>query len=247
MRICICTTPIRPTPTQFPPLGSMAIIQSLRKIGKKAQFYNIDYLRPKHKEIVSYLRKNQFDVIGISAVVSTAYAYTKYLSGVIRAVSPNTVIVVGGNLAASAEILLQKSDIDFCVVGDGELIIQDLVRAIEDKSWNYEQMKMISGICFMDQNNQFHFTGYRNSPPAHTIEWPDYSILEADGSLPHYIQDIPSWIVEYGLEMPTELIGKRNAGLPVAKGCVNRCTFCHRWEKGYRTRPVDEIIKHVQL
>ena len=32
MKICLCTTPIRPKPTTFPPLGSMAIIQALRKI-----------------------------------------------------------------------------------------------------------------------------------------------------------------------------------------------------------------------
>jgi len=32
MKICICTTPIRPEPATFPPFGSMAIIQSLRKI-----------------------------------------------------------------------------------------------------------------------------------------------------------------------------------------------------------------------
>ena len=30
MKICIATTPIRPNPTTFPPLGSMAIIQSLK-------------------------------------------------------------------------------------------------------------------------------------------------------------------------------------------------------------------------
>ena len=29
MKICICSTPIRPIPSGFPPFGSMAIIQSL--------------------------------------------------------------------------------------------------------------------------------------------------------------------------------------------------------------------------
>ena len=99
----------------------MFIIQSLRKIGKEVYFYNIDYFRPKHQDIVAYFGENQFDVVGLSAVVSTMYSYTKYLSNTIRTVSSNTTIVVGGNLAASAEILLRKCDVDFCVVGEGEL------------------------------------------------------------------------------------------------------------------------------
>lgn len=246
MRICICTTSIRPTPTSYPPLGSMAIIQSIRKTGKEVQFYNIDYFRPNHDEVVAYFGENQFDIVGISAVVSTAYAYTKYISNVIRCVSPNTVIIVGGNLAASAEILLRKCMVDFCVVGDGELIIQDLVKALEEKSWKYEQMKVIPGICLLDQNGEFHFTGYRKPLPAEALEWPDYSILEAEGSLLHYIQDTPAWFEGYGLETPEDMYGMRNAMLPLTKGCVNRCTFCHRWEKGYRVRPLDQIVEHIQ-
>ena len=130
MKICVCTTPIRPYPTTFPPFGSMAIIQSLKKIGADASFLNIDYFRYGHTEIEAYFKKNQFDIVGISAVVSTAYAYTKYLSNLIRSVSPDTVIIVGGNLAASSEILLRKCDVDICVVGNGELTGQALGRVL---------------------------------------------------------------------------------------------------------------------
>ena len=246
MKACVCTTPIREVPTAYPPFGSLSIIQSLRKIGWDVDFYNIDYFRPKHDEITAYFSVHQFDVVGISAVVSTAYSFTKYLSNVIRTVSPKTVIVVGGNLAVSAEILLRKCEVDFCVVGDGERIIQDLVRELDKKRWDCERMKAISGICFLDRNGQFQFTGYRSPLTGRELDWPDYSILETDGSLPHYIQDSPLWLTDYGLEIPDGMYGKRNAVIPIAKGCTNRCTFCHRWEKGYRMRPVDQTINHVK-
>jgi hypothetical protein len=46
MKICICTTPIRPVPTEFPPFGSMAIIQSLKDAGEvDVSFYNMLPLR----------------------------------------------------------------------------------------------------------------------------------------------------------------------------------------------------------
>jgi radical SAM superfamily enzyme YgiQ (UPF0313 family) len=31
------------------------------------------------------------------------------------------------------------------------------------------------------------------------------------------------------------------------KGCVARCTFCHRWEKGYRSLSVERIVDHIEL
>jgi radical SAM superfamily enzyme YgiQ (UPF0313 family) len=247
MKTCICTTPVRETPTKYPPFGCMEIIKALRKIGKETVFYNIDYHRPNHEEISSYFRDNQFDIVGISAVVSTAYSYTKYLSETIKTVSPNTTIIIGGNLAASAEILLRKCKVDFCVIGNGEFIIQDLITVLAHPNWNYDQMKQILGICFLDPDEEFHFTGFRKPPHGEEMEFPDYEILEADDSLPYYIEDTPGWYIQYGLEIPKDMRGKRNAVVQIAKGCANRCTFCHRWEKGYRFRPLDKIKEHIIL
>lgn len=244
MKICICTTPIRPIPTDFPPFGSMAIIQSLRKIGEDAKFYNIDYFRYSHEEIEAYFKVHQFEVVGISAVVSTAYTYTKYLSNLIRSVSPNTTIIVGGNLAASAEILLRKSEVDFCVTGDGELIIRDLIRVLYKKPLDYDALGQTKGICYLNQKGEFCFTGYGERPSAEDIEPPDYDILEADGSISYFISDK---VAErfYGYEGVIEP-GKRMATVTMAKGCVARCTFCHRWEKGFRVLPTDGVIQHLR-
>lgn len=251
MKCCICTTPIRPTPTTFPPFGSMAIIQSLRYIGEDVSFYNIDYFRYSHEQVERYFKENQFDMVGISAVVSTAYVYTKYLANLIRTVSPKTVIVVGGNLAASAEMLLRKCEVDFCVVGDGELIIRDLIRILYEKPLNYERLKTTKGLCFIDENDRFCFTGYGARPSAADIAWPDYEILEKDGSLPFFIPKDAD--TDYGLlEKGSSPAGVKDRGANQAlvimtKGCVARCTFCHRWEKGFRARPVDQVIEHVKL
>ena len=118
MKICIVTTPIRPIPTNFPPLGSMAIIQSLWKILPKEniKFHHIDFHRYSHKDNVEYFKKNNFDMVGISAVVSTAYAYTKYLSSLIKSINKKTIVFVGGGLAASAEICANESGLQEQVI-----------------------------------------------------------------------------------------------------------------------------------
>jgi len=231
----------------------MAIIQSLRKIGEDPEFFNIDYFRYKHEEIESYFRDNQFDVVGISAVVSTAYAYTKYLTQLIHRVSPETIVIVGGNLAASAEILLNKCKVDFCVAGDGELIIQDLIKILYERPLNYERLKTTKGICFSDARGDFCFTGYGPRPSAEEIESPDYSILEADGSISYFIADAKTvlGVQEHqacltGNSRPLR-DGEKIATVLMTKGCVARCTFCHRWERGFRARPADRVIEHVRF
>lgn len=245
MKICICTTPIRPEPTNFPPFGSMAIIQSLRTMGEDVYFYNIDYFRYPHNEVEAYYSEQQFDIVGISAVVSTAYSYTKYLADLIKKVSPNTAIIVGGNLAASAEILLRKCQVDFCVVGDGEYIIRELVGLLKEKPLSHDRLRGTRGICFLDENGQFEFTGYGARPSAEEVESPDYDILEADGSLPYFITEkIDARFYGGGRE---RRLGERAATVVMTKGCVARCTFCHRWEKGFRALPVERVLDHVQL
>lgn len=244
MKVCICTTPIRPYPTEFPPFGSMAIIQSLRKIEINAKFYNIDYFRYSHKEIEAYFEQQQFDVVGISAVVSTAYTFTKYLSQLIRRVSPNTLVVVGGNLAASAEVLLNKCEVDCCVIGDGELIIRNLMTVLKKKPLNYDRLRSIEGIAFLDEQKKFCFTGgFGTRPSAEEIEFPDYNILEEDGSIDHYIAKIVPYDGDPGEHMAS---GKSFATVITTKGCVARCTFCHRFERGFRAISVDRITEHLQ-
>ena len=43
MKIMVVTTPIRPTPTSFPPIGSLSIVKHLRNNGfDDINFYNIE-------------------------------------------------------------------------------------------------------------------------------------------------------------------------------------------------------------
>ena len=134
---------------------------------------------------------------------------------------------------------------DLCVAGDGELIIRELTLAIRDSPGDMDRLKQVKGICFLDEAGDFHFTGYGQKLAPDEIEDPDYSILEQDGSISHFI----SAIVDNQLAGVDKSVGRggKSATINVTKGCVARCTFCHRWEKGFRTRPVDRVINHVKM
>lgn len=246
-KICICTTPIRPEPTNFPPFGSLAIIQALKKRQRESTFYNIDYHRYSEESLVNFFYRNQFKFVGISAVVSTAYEYTKWLAEKIKKCSPQTIIILGGNLGASAELLLRKTMVDYVVVGDGEIIINNLLDIL-DINTDYSKLADCKGICYLDNQDKFIFTGYGERPISSEIEWPDYSILELDGSIEHFLpfakqEDIQDRFLD-NKPIPSVNIS-RVATVNLTKGCVARCTFCHRWEKGYRAKPINLIKQHV--
>ena len=115
------TLPQRNLPDCAPPFGAMAVIKSLRKAGYKDTFlYNIDVLRPSREDAIDYIVNYNPEILCISAPVSTGYENSKFFSLEIKQRLPNVITVLGGNLAVSAEVLLQKTGVDFCVLGEGE-------------------------------------------------------------------------------------------------------------------------------
>ncbi len=72
MKIMICTTPIGPVGNDYPPFGSLAVIQALRGAAYGPAFLDIDGVRPSFSQVVEQIRSDAPDILGMSAVVSTA-------------------------------------------------------------------------------------------------------------------------------------------------------------------------------
>ena len=259
MKILICTSRIRPDGQQtvFPPLGSMAIIQALVKHGYEDTYlFDIDGLRPRYSEVIARFQRDRPDAVGISGVVSTSYEFIKQLIATIHEILPDTPVIVGGNVAANSEILLRLAMADYCVVGEGERTIVELMDYLGHKGGrsqpdDYSVLRKIQGITFIDERGVVVFTGYRSNAPADGLYDLDYDILERDTDITRYIIEpflYPAFRYDpRGFEPHRR--GQKLATIVTTKGCVARCTFCHRWDKGIRFVGIDRIIeriKHVQ-
>ena len=257
MKIMICTSKIRPEGVQtvFPPLGSMAIIQTLIKAGyEDTSLFDIDGLRPPHSEVVAHFRRERPDVVGISGVVSTSYKFIKQLIGTLHEILPETPVIIGGNVCANSEVLLRLAKADYCAIGEGELTIVDLVKYLKHKGGrsrpeDYDALRAMPGITFVDENDAVQFTGYRPNIPADGLYDLDYDILERDTDINRYIID--PWFYEGFIydqrSYEAERKGKKLATIVSTKGCVAKCTFCHRWDKGIRFVGVDRIIERIKM
>lgn len=252
MTIMLITVPIRPVPTNFPPIGSLSIINHVRKhAGIEIDFYNIDAQRPAYEEVIQTIIKKRPTVLGISAVVSTSYAYTKRLTLDIKKFLPDTLIVVGGNMVASAEVLLRRTGTDLCVTGEGESVFLDIIRRAK-ATVTPEEYTDIPGLILLGTEGRLVNTGYPDPLDKKDLYDIDWSDLESSSDIDLFLIDT------YADEVSTQIFstdprfseqhrkGKMEFTLPAAKGCVARCTFCHRFDKGIRYIPVDTLMSRIE-
>ncbi len=241
----------------IPKIAIVNIIKYMEKAGYARQdidFYDVDMLQPTDDEFTSYLMKTKPDVIGLSAVVSTCYYQVKRLSLLARAVLPSTLIVMGGSLSASANVVLNKSDVDICVVGDGELTWLDLLEAYkgDNLTLNPDTLRKVNGLAFLDLG-KIEFTGYGKAIPGDENYYPDYDMLLSG------LKDKPELLANYFRPgMGTFYVrcdprSKRQseirpmlAQLWITKGCTVRCTFCQRSTKGYRVFDPEGVDAHLK-
>lgn len=253
MKIMLCTTPIRMEPTDFPPFGSLGLIKYLRDRGIEVEFYHIDANRPDYDEVLRHIEASRPDVLGISAVVSTAYAYTKRLALDAKRLKPDTLVVVGGSLAASAEILLRRAGVDLCVLGEGERIFHDVCRRAETTR-DPADFADIPGLALLDRAGALVNTGYAQPLTAAEVYDIDWSDLERASGLGRYIYDAfnadgelrVSWAKRDPRAFQPHRRSKKVGSLVCSKGCVARCTFCHRWDKGIRYIPVEVLRGRIE-
>lgn len=253
MKVMIVTTPIRPEPTSTPPIGSLSIVKHLRTNGiDDVEFYNIDANRPRYDDVLKHIEQVKPDVFGISAVVSTAYAYTKRLANDVKAMFPQALLVVGGNLAASAEILLRKTGADVCVVGEGEVTLTRLVRRWGETR-NIRDFHDINGLVYLDEAGSLVNTGYPAALRKEEIYDFDWDDLEKSADIKTFFPSafgddgVPlEWFRQDPRTYEPHRRDKTVGILSCAKGCVARCTFCHRWDKGIRYIPVDLLMERLK-
>ena len=236
-------------PTDYPPVGSLAILQALRGAGYDPVFYDIDALRPEFDQVIGRFRQEAPDVIAISAVVSTAYVYVRKLCLRLRDELPGVRIVLGGNLAASAELLHRFCQVDVCVIGEGERVIVNLMAALEKTSGAWKQsLSGVKGLTYLREDGEMAFTGYEDPIPAAGLSDPDYSILERFSNIRNFIQD-PFTREDFAQDPRSgqpHRAGKRMGTVTSTKGCVARCTFCHRWDRGFRQIPPEKVIRRIR-
>lgn len=261
LKCLFITLPHREKPDNFPPYGSMAVITALRRAGYKSTYlYNIDVLRPSKQEALDHINTFKPDILCISAPVSTAYENCKFFALETKRLLPDTIIVLGGNMAASAELLLKKASIDFCVLGEGERVCCQLFDKLTEGIPRSE-LCSIRGLAFLDGERLVN-TGYADQLPRDRIFDVNWDILD-EVSVRNYFPRIGSLDTRTAYHkyffpytdtgrpdalqpLDPDILNKTVGVISFSKGCVGRCTFCHRFISGIRIIPPELAIERIK-
>ena len=248
-KIIVTTIPLRSSPDHYIPVGSLSVITFLRRAGfTHSYLYNIDWFRPNFNEVIEYLKREKPDILGISAVVSGSYEYLKRLSLEVKKILPQTTIISGGPMGASAEIILKKTGVDFICIGEGERTAVNFVKCLQTATTKSD-FANIKGLAFLDENESMVVTPYENpieDRDIYDINWP---LMRETGT-------VDFWFKNFSDEMISAIPpghrlnefrrqGKKAIVLIASKGCVARCSFCVRWEKGIRYIPVPVLMERI--
>ena len=180
-------------------------------------------------ELREFIRRETPDIVMATAITPAIYKAEATLK-IAKETHPTCITVLGGihGTFMYTQVLTEAPWIDFIVRGEGEKIVQNLVRAIADGSAKTRAQE-IRGIAYLDEAGKVVATPAE--PPIQELDalTPDWGILEWD----KYIY-IP--------------LNTRVAVPNFARGCPFTCSFCSQWKfwRTYRTRDPKKFVDEIE-
>lgn len=191
------------------PLGLGYIAGVLRQEGHQVSLMDLNVEKKTLAEIESDPRLSGAGLIGIGGLTTT-YGFVKTFSSVAKKASPRVKVMVGNMVStASPELLLKNSEVDICVIDEGEETVKELAARIKD----FPDLDDIKGIAFKKESRLVR------TPPRERIKNLD--------KLPFPAWDLFS--METYLNNPIENeYGRRSINISAVRGCPFQCIYCSR-------------------
>jgi anaerobic magnesium-protoporphyrin IX monomethyl ester cyclase len=220
------------------PLGLAYVSSALKKAGYGVDVLNLNHHGGRVSEVLAASLNGRPRRYILTGGLSAHYKSIKEIIDSARQSAPAASVIVGGGVVtASPEIMYDYLGPDYIVLGEGEITIVELIGALESRS---SDLRGVDGIGYRIDGGPMVLTQPR--APILNLEqcaWPDaegfdiHTYLSRQGpndSLYLYVDDEPRFY---------PIISSR--------GCPFSCTFCyHPLGQRYRSRSVDDFIAEAQ-
>lgn len=206
------------------PIGLAYVSASLKKGGFHVFTANLDYLEGDTYSILEKLLTDHDIHVVCTGGLSRDFHKLKEVIDTARRINPQIITVMGGGIISSdPRTAMMALDADIGVIGEGEITICELARAL-DSGQTYVDT---AGLIYKDGGNGLVITSPRSEiADIDSIPFPDF-----DGF------DYGRWVRSSG------------SGLVLTdRSCPFRCTFCfHPTGEKYRQRSFDDIFKEIDF
>jgi len=190
-----------------------------------AQFYNlsVDEFKARIKEINP-------DYVGISLLTSEYANTINVTADAVKELNPETVVIAGGvHVTIEYKRVMENANIEFAVRGEGEYVLQELIRYLNDDSNPFPE----KGIVYR-QDGELKIQQQTFIEDLSALPWPDYSYVKFEDYLNTGARNGPLRAPEYP-----------SLRTLVTRGCPVGCSFCQvEFISGrkVRTRDPEDIV-----
>jgi len=213
------------------PLGPAYMAAVLRKQGAEVEVYCQDVFHYRNQELAGHLLNNSYDLIGVGFLAARFTETILDLCATINQCKKNAWLVLGGHGPSPiAEYVLEKTGADVVVMGEAEQTIGELL-ACKQSGADRSQVK---GIAF-NSGGTITITEQRKAiKKLDSIPFPEWSLF-------------PMHKYTTCLALFRRKEADKTLGVLTSRGCVNRCNFCYRMEKGIRFRSIENVVEEMKL
>ncbi|MFC1666688.1 B12-binding domain-containing radical SAM protein [Candidatus Omnitrophota bacterium] len=173
------------------------------------------------------------DVLGVSCLLSSQYREMHGICKIAKDISRDMITIVGGEHPSSLpHETLKDKNIDFVVLGEGEMTFRDLLVRM-NKGWHYNDL---DGLAFRDNGK------IKINPKKMFIKDLDMLPFPARHLLP--MQKY------FTINRPQALTWRKrpNTSVITSRGCGARCIFCgttRHWGNRFRARSAENVLKEI--
>ena len=219
------------------PIGIAYIATAIKREGYQFDLIDIERYRYTNLELSELLLKRKYDVIAFGTLVS-GYKYAKAVAQIARDTNPKAILIAGNSVASSIpEYLLENTAVDIAVVGEGELTMINILKAIEQG----KSIEEVKGIV-IKKDNVFINTGFDKPIDIEYLGYPNWELFDIN----YYIEKGHNNVLK---PYPIPLDQIKAFVVNTARGCPFRCTFCYhvfQYTK-YRFRSPKSIIEEIRI
>lgn len=213
------------------PIGIGYLAAVLKKYGAGIKICCQDLFHYTNEEMATkFLKNEEYDLIGIGFMAARFKETIVDLCKTVNKYKKNAKLILGGHGPSSIpEYMLKTTKADLVAIGEAEETIVEVLDAI----LNNRDFKEIKGIVYRD-GNDIHVNERR--PPIKdldSIPFPAWNLF-------------PMEIYTTNMKYMRQDADEKLFQIITSRGCVNKCTFCYRMEKGIRFRSMKNVIDEIK-
>lgn len=220
------------------PLGLGYINAAMRKANLNVECLNLNHLPGSEEEkcnfMGNYISEHNIDIV-MTGAITAFYPILKKIFAITKSVNNNIITIGGGGAYTSEPIVFSElTDIDFAVIGEGDITNVELVQTLISGG----DVSQVKGIVYQSEDGYKQTAEREPIDDLDAIPFPCYDGFDVEAYLDR--QRVSDTYYSYFSDTP------RIMPMTLARSCPYQCKFCfHPVGNRYRVRSLDNFFAEL--